>query len=540
MNVIELEQLLTVREHEHLECKEAKNNYHFDKLVKYCAAIANEGGGKIVLGVSDQLPHQVVGTNVFRDIERTKAGLVERLHIIRVLVEEVKHPNGRVLVFIVPSRPVGMAIAIDGAYLMRAGEDLVPMTPDQLQRIFAEDTPDYSATICSAATLTDLHPEAIDRFRQMWIRKSGNSQLSVLDDEALLEDAELIIDGRVTNAALVLFGTRAALGKYLAQSEIIFEYRSSEASLSAQVRKEFREGFFLFYDELWAEINLRNEVQQYQDELFIWDIPTFDEAVIREGIQNAACHRDYKLPGSIFIRQFPKRLEIVSPGGFPPGVTSENILWKQMPRNRRIAEAFGKCGLVERSGQGANRMFEQSIKQSKPLPDFSGTDNYQVWLTVNGEIQDPLFLRFLEKIGHETVAQFTTQDLLILDLIHREHAIPEAFKDRVPELRNLGIIETTGRGRGTTYILSRSLYKFIGKSGVYTRRKGLDERTNKALLLEHLKSVQECASSDLGQVLPHLSKDQLRRLLDTLRTEGKIRLSGQRRWAKYEYVSDGK
>ena len=540
MNAKELEQLLDLREDEHLECKEAKNNYHFDKLVKYCAAIANEGGGNIILGVSDRLPHQVVGTSVFPDIERTKAGLVERLHIIRVLIEEVMHPGGRVLVFVVPSRPVGMAIAIDGAYLMRAGEDLVPMTPDQLQRIFAEDTPDFSAAVCNNATITDLHPEAIERFRQMWIRKSGNSQLSKLSDEALLQDAELMIDGRVTNAALVLFGTRAALGKYLAQSEIVFEYRSSEASLSSQVRKEFREGFFLFYDELWTEINLRNEVQQYQDELFFWDIPTFDEAVIREGIQNAACHRDYKLPGSIFIRQFPKKLEIISPGGFPLGVTSENILWKQMPRNRRIAEAFGKCGLVERSGQGANRMFEQSIKQSKPLPDFSGTDNYQVWLTVNGEIQDPLFLRFLEKVGHETVAQFTTQDLLILDLIHRELSIPEGLKDRLPALRNLGIIETTGRGRGTTYILSRSLYKFIGKSGVYTRKKGLDERTNKALLLEHLKSVQDCAISDLEQVVPHLSKDQLKRLLDILRTEGKIRLSGERRWAKWEYVSEGK
>ena len=47
-------------------------------------------------------------------------------------------------------------------------------------------------------------------------------------------------------------------------------------------------------------------------------------------------------------------------------------------RNRRIAEAFAKCGLVERSGQGANRMFEECIKRSKALPDFSGTDDFQL------------------------------------------------------------------------------------------------------------------------------------------------------------------
>ena len=39
------------------------------------------------------------------------------------------------------------------------------------------------------------------------------------------------------------------------------------------------------------------------------------------------------------------------------------MLWRQSPRNRRIADACAKCGLVERSGQGANRMFEESIKE---------------------------------------------------------------------------------------------------------------------------------------------------------------------------------
>jgi ATP-dependent DNA helicase RecG len=58
-------------------------------------------------------------------------------------------------------------------------------------------------------------------------------------------------------------------------------------------------------------------------------------------------------------------MEIISPGGFSPGITPENILIRQYPRNRRIAEAFAKCGLVERSGQGADRMFEACVKESK-------------------------------------------------------------------------------------------------------------------------------------------------------------------------------
>ncbi|MCK6486660.1 MAG: ATP-binding protein [Phycisphaerae bacterium] len=63
----QLQHWLTSREDEHLEFKEAKNNFHFDKLVKYCAALANEGGGSIVLGVTDKRPRRVVGSNVFND-----------------------------------------------------------------------------------------------------------------------------------------------------------------------------------------------------------------------------------------------------------------------------------------------------------------------------------------------------------------------------------------------------------------------------------------------------------------------------------------
>ena len=61
----------------------------------------------------------------------------------RVDIEEVLHPDGRVLVFHIPSRPHGTAYHHEGAYLMRSGEELVPMSEDQLRRIFAEGGPDW-------------------------------------------------------------------------------------------------------------------------------------------------------------------------------------------------------------------------------------------------------------------------------------------------------------------------------------------------------------------------------------------------------------
>jgi ATP-dependent DNA helicase RecG len=167
----QLHSWLTARENEHLEFKEARHGFHFEKLAKYCAALANEGGGSIVLGVTDRRPRRVVGSAAFENLERTKAGLVERLRL-RIEATELLHPDGRIVVFTAPGRPLGVPIAFEGAYWMRAGEDLVPMTPDMLRRIFDETRPDFSAEVCDGARLADLDPRAVDEFRRRWYEKS--------------------------------------------------------------------------------------------------------------------------------------------------------------------------------------------------------------------------------------------------------------------------------------------------------------------------------------------------------------------------------
>jgi ATP-dependent DNA helicase RecG len=341
------------------------------------------------------------------------------------------------------------------------------------------------------------------------------------------------VDGGLTYAALILFGTRRALGKYLGQAEVLFEYRSQEASIPCQQREEYRQGFFSFMDDLWQKINTRNDRQHFADGLFIWDIPTFNEMVVREAVLNAMAHRDYRLGASVFVRQFPRKLEIVSPGGFPPGITPENILWRQSPRNRRIAEALSRCGLVERSGQGINRMFEECIKESKPWPNFAGSDDYQVVVTLRGEVQDPRFLRFLEKVGKERLATFNTEDFLILDLIHREEPIPPDLHPRLLRLAEHGVLEKMGRGRGVRYVLARQFYAFLGQKGVYTRKRGLDRATNKELLAQHISDNRTEGSrlQELLQVLPACSRGQVQSFLRELQKEGRIHHLGSTRSA---------
>ena len=375
----------------------------------------------------------------------------------------------------------------------------------------------------------------MDVLRQLWQRKSPDQDIVTRPDEQLLADAELLVDGEVTNAALILLGTRKALGKYLAQAELIFEYRSNEVPGPAAERHEFRQGLLPVLDEIWKLINQRNDLQHFQQGLFIWDVPTFNERVVREAVLNAVSHRDYRHGGSIFVRQYPRRIEIVSPGGFPAGITPENILRQQNPRNRRIAEVLSKCGLVERAGQGFDRIFRECIQQSKPLPDFSHTDAYSVWLTLHGDIQDQEFLRFLEEIGREQVAAFGLDDLLVVDLVHREQPVPDDLKPRIGHLLDLGIIERVGRGRGVRLLLSRQFYRHIGQAGVYTRRRGLDRETNKELLLRHIQDNRKQGSQlrELVQVLPALSYVQVQKLLQELRIKGQIHKVGNTSAARW-------
>lgn len=528
--VDELYSLMKRREGAHLEFKEAKNGYDSDKLTKYCCALSNEGGGKIILGVTDKIPRVIVGSQACRNLEKTKSELIARLHI-RVEVEECAVDGKRVVFIKVPSRPIGVPIQHHGIYWMRRGEELVSMIPDMLKRIFNEAEPDFTALICPHAKMSDLDEKSITTFRQMWIHKSGNKSLKRISDKQLLKDIGAIEGEKLTYAALILFGKSSAVRKFLPQAEVIFEYRSSDVTGPAQQRVEYTQGFFSFYDELWNKINLRNDLQHFQDGLFIWDILTFNEKAVREAILNSVSHRDYRNAGSIWVRQYPRKIIITSPGGFPTGINESNLLWRQQPRNKIIADIFGKCGLVERAGQGADRIFEESIKEGKPLPDFSSSDDYEVTLKLDGQIQDESFLRFLEKIGQEKLASFNILDFLVLDLVHNEKSIPTKppeLKMRLKHLADLGIIERIGNGRSARYILCQQYYALARKSGMYTRKKGLDRETNKELLLKHIRSNSTTGAKyiELHQVLPFLSKDQLKRLLRDLKAQGLIRIKG--------------
>jgi ATP-dependent DNA helicase RecG len=184
---------------------------------------------------------------------------------------------------------------------------------------------------------------------------------------------------------------------------------------------------------------------------------------------------------------------------------------------------------TDRKQKSRIQMFELCARESKLPPDFSRSDDYELFLTLNGKVKDPRFLTFLEKIGRERQVSFEATDFITLDLINRKEKLPQWARDRMPALLKSGVVERIGR----KYILSRKFYEFVDRKGVYTRKRGLDRETNKRLLLKHIKENRDSGSrlKELMQVPPALSNDQVKKLIAELKKEGKIYKIGATRAA---------
>lgn len=530
-----VEELMKEKEGEHIQFKEAKNHFDTGDAAKCCCALANDGGGKLIFGISDKRPRVIVGSKAFPQPERTRMLLMDKLKI-RVDFQEYDYNGKNVLVFDVSGRPAGLPVLCDGIAWIYEGDTLKPMSEEMRRQVYAETGVDFSGTVCVGATIDDIDDASVDDFRAKWITKSGNKKLSTLTKEQVLRDCGAITDEGVTYAALILFGTSASLNKYLPQAEIVFEYRTQESSGPANQREEFRVGFFSCYDRIWELINLRNDKQHYQEGFFVYDISTFNERVVREAILNGVSHRNYQMGGNIFIRQYRDRLVIESPGGFPLGITLDNMLDRQAPRNRRIAEILSLCGMVERSGQDMNLMYEISVQEAKPLPDFTGTDDYYVIVTLNGLVINKEMLSVIKRIGDERMESMSTDDFLVIDALYHGKQLTEKMKNRLHRLTEMGIVEHTGRNK---FVLARSLYAAAGQSGVHTRQVGLDRDTNKELLYKHIKKNNAAGTpaKELQQVLPGHSRHQILSLVQELRDDGRVVYVGKTSAARW-YVTD--
>ncbi len=519
----------------HLEFKAARSSFSQNRdLPDYCAALANEGGGKLVLGVEDQT-RIVVGTNAFKGThQRLSNDLLNSLHI-RVDIEELAHPDGRVLIFHVPGRPAGQLIKSSGNYRypMRAGESLVEMDQETMRRILLEREPDFSSKIAPGVMISDLDPVALDNFKKKWVQKSGRPEFLDYSAEKTLAALGAFCDEGVSYAGLILFGKKEKIDRVLPCSEIVFEWRNDSRKVPHDFRISWREPFFRIYDVIWETINARNIRFPFQDGFIQREILAFNEKCVREALLNAVAHRDYTINSeSIFISANPEACVVESPGGLPAGITLENILVRRQWRNRAIVEILEKAGLVERSGQGMDDIFGYTIREGKGVPDLSSTTAQSVVLSIPAAVKDKTFILFLEKIMEEKQTSFSFEEIYDLEQVREQKYKELLRKDR---LLSLGVIEKVGRGRGTKYILAHGYYKNIGKAGVHTKLKGLTREQKKQLIVNHLEHNKRGYSHEFVDALG-LKRSDVSNLLTELRRIKVIRFVGHKKNGYWELV----
>lgn len=141
-------------------------------------------------------------------------------------------------------------------------------------------------------------------------------------------------------------------------------------------------------------------------------------------------------------------------------------------------------------------------------------------------------LLVINQIGSEQLEILSTSDFLIIHALYHEMSLAENLKPRLKRLTELGIVEHIGRNK---YVLARSLYTAVGKSGVHTRMVGLDRETNKELLLKHIRNNGKNGTplKELHQVLPGHNRGQLQVLVRELRKEGRIFCEGNTNAARW-------
>jgi ATP-dependent DNA helicase RecG len=524
-----IQELQKLREAEDkVEFKRAENNFPWNGgkstdqrerrkcFLGYIVALANEGGGYLVLGMLDVLPHKVIGSN-FADgkIGELEDAVYTQLGV-RAHIEELFDENGlRVVLTTIPSRPVGRTLKFEGVPLMRTGDSLRNMSDDEVYRILSEQEPDFSAKVCPELTVEDIDENAVTILKETYAKKQNNNAFIALTTNQVLNDLQLTNNNGITYAALILLGKKEALKKYLPNAQVNIEYRQTNNQIPFDKRHIFSEPLFISINKIWDQINGRNLDHKISEGPYKFDIPYFNEEVIREAVLNAIAHRDYSINSETVIKQYPSKITITNSGGFPKGVNLENLITtNSVPRSRLLTEVLEKTGLVERSGQGIDKIYRITIAEGKPLPDYSKSDMFQVELALNSEIEDKAFAIFINNIQAKRDAANKLGTFKIIALHQIKEGIAEkASPNIISDLETEGLIKRIGGSASSKYTLSDAYFKIKEKPAEIDGFRLID-------LERALKVLQSNKTPKMGDFIRafenDLTRDQVRYLIDKL------------------------
>ena len=514
-----------------VEFKEAKTQFSYNNKRKsvlgYAVALANEGGGKLIFGIKEnkKKPHAVCGSEAWKNNEGKLEQDIYNDLKVRVKTETLLEKGKRVLVIHVPSRPIGVYLTFEDVPLMRVGEELHPMSQDHMRSILFEQEGDFSAKFCPDLKMSDLDTQALEIMKMRYSRKQENDAFLSLSNEQVLSDLELLKENKLTYAALVLLAKKEKIKELLPQCEIRLEYRSNPSNIEFDNRSEpFVGPYFLILEDVWRVVNARNKSKKIQIDAYINEIHELNQEVIRESINNAVAHRDYTKASEIVIKQSPMNFSVSSHGGFPLGVTKQNILTvNSTPRNRLLTEVMTKTGLVERSGQGVDKIFMNTLIEGKEFPSYDESDLFEVKLDIPVIIKYPVFALFVKRIQEKLVVneRLGVHHLITLVKIREQDDLSYREKELLDKLEKVGAIKQNKSG------------VFFAEE--YTRLVELLEGKDRDKIIEFVKQSEAVKMGAIIELFQHrLTRRQVNNMVFNLVDEDVLEPVGEGKGTSYK------
>lgn len=547
MTLLEFEKILKQGESIHTEFKSwikvSNMRERIALAVDELIAFANAKGGTVYLGVEDN--GEVTGCTGNYDLQNIVESIYDKTRPgLFTEIEELEYEGKKVICLSVEADGITYATT-DGRCLRRLGKNSKPYYPDEMSNRYSTvQTPDFSGQIIVESTEDDINKLEIYKLKEKLKARDPESTLSQMDDMSFLNDLGLVKydEGKqkLTIAGLLFVGKEKSIHRLLPQAEVIYLHYSEDNLEEYDARLDMKLPIISIIDRLSEKIQDSNRIVNVQVGLFRLEIVDFTLKVFQEALLNALAHRDYQNQGSVYVKHYPDKVVIENPGGFPEGITQNNIITHpSVPRNKLIAETLQRLKYVQRTGQGVDIIYRDMVSSGKPYPEYRSYSD-AVSLTMYSGIDDIEFVKFIAEEQNLRQRNFALAELMILRYLtdNRKISFSEAkelsqgTKDITQKSLNSlikkGLIEISGK----KYMLTAKMYQAVKSDIEYMQDKVLQYVKAKGLIMEYIQRTGEITNAQV-QDLCGYTRQQARMTLDKMRKENLIVLQGKGRYAKY-------
>jgi ATP-dependent DNA helicase RecG len=513
-----------------------------DMAREMAVCFGNAAGGTVVFGVADNVigrAKAVVGIDFAPDLDAIRATLYDVIDPkLPVQFEWLLDGSQRLLLMhVLPATPPYTTTS--GRGWVRIGKDCKPLTGSLLQQVreSAGLTDPTRRPIPLPSPQQGLSPAALELLRREMRAGGAPADLLEYDDLELCQRLGIIRAGQLTFGGLLVAGREEVIAEHVPYHEWKYSRMRSDTDYESQPVGGHA-CILLALEKIRLLIGQQNPVATIPSGFFHAEFPQYPVIAQREALLNAFAHRDFALPGLIFIRHWRDRIEINSPGGFVGGVTPQNILHHPpATRNRYLVETILLATrLVNRNNLGVPRIFRALLEEGKEPPIFEEVGQ-TIRVTFLGQEVDRAFTALIHALADKDV-NLDVDSLLLLHFFYRRHEahwpeLQEAYpyndrllKEKLALLEyQLGVIEHTGGGQSVVYRLSRQGAAMLNASAAYDLTRRLDKEAIKVRILTLLKD-RPLRNEDV-RAFTDLSRKQVTSLLKELEEDGQVRLEGR-------------